>query len=132
MKRSASLILAAALCGPAFATPAPAALPAVSAQAAPPVGREAWTERIRKTHQTVAEARRRHAAAITAFQKARHRHRARGARKQKLMAEREESRVALEQAERRLEGMIEQARRNGVPPGWLRDAAEPGPASPQP
>ena len=132
MKRSASLILAAALCGPGFATPAPAALPAVSAQAAPQVGREAWTKRIRTAHHSVAEAHRRHAAAITAFQKARHRHRARGAQKQKLMAEREDSRLELEQAEHRLEGLLEQARRNGVPPGWLRDAAEPGPASPQP
>lgn len=132
MKPFACWILAAAVCGPVFATPAPATLPAVSANSVQPVGQEEWTGRIREARSAVAEARRRHTAAVEAFQKARHRHRARGEAKQELMVERQDSRVALEEAERDLKGLLEEARRNGVPPGWIRDAEEHGPASLEP
>ena len=132
MRRLARLALLLALCGPGLAPPARAATPPVSAAPVAKVGRNAWTERIREASNTVVEARLRHATALKDLQVARHRHRARGARKQELLVERQESQAALEKAERHMEQLLEEARRAGVPPGWIDDALEPGPASPRP
>ncbi len=129
MKRSACLALLLALSGPAFAPPARGATPPVSA---PQVGREAWQKRIDEARDELAQARARHEAALAAYRDLRHRRRARGARKQAALKERSEAEAALDEAERRLEELLQQARRAGVPPGWIRDASQPNPAAPQP
>jgi PAS domain-containing protein len=130
MKRSACLLLVAALCSPAFAATDPSTTPSVSA--APELGREGWQKRIREAREDLAQARARSEAALRAYTEVRHRGRGGGARKQQALKERKEAEVALAEAERRLEELLDQARRAGVPPGWIRDASGPSPAAPQP
>jgi hypothetical protein len=50
---------------------------------------------------------------------------ARGARKEELVEERDEAAAALAKAESDLEQLLLSARRAGVPPGWIRQAMEP-------
>ncbi len=128
MKPSPCLALLLALGGPALAPPARGATPPVSA---PQVGREAWQQRIEQAREELARARARHEAALEAYREMRHRRRARGTRKQAALKERSEAEAALDEAERRLEELLQQARRAGVPPGWIRDALQPNPAAPQ-
>ncbi len=129
MKRRACLALLLALCGPALALPAGGAMPPVSA---PQLGREGWQKRIEEAREELVLARARHQAALATYRAMRHRRRARGARKQIALKQRDQAEVALAEAERRLEELLEQARRAGVPPGWIRDALQPNPAAPQP
>ena len=94
--------------------------------------RESWQQELREARQALAEARKRHEAAELAYKHMRHHNRGRGAAKAAILAEREEAAGALEEAERRLQELPEEARRAGVPPGWLRlDDAE-DPAAPSP
>ncbi len=104
-------------------------MPPVSA---PPLGREVWQTRIEEAREELVQARARHEAALAAYRSVRHRRRARGARKQAALKQRGEAETALVEAERHLEELLEQARRAGVPPGWIRDALQPNPAAPQP
>ncbi len=104
-------------------------MPPVSA---PPLGREVWQKQIEEAREELVLARARHEAALAAYRDVRHRRRARGARKQVALKERSEAEAALDEAERRLEELLQQARRAGVPPGWIRDALQPNPAAPQP
>lgn len=87
---------------------------------------EAWQQEMRDARQALAEARERHEAAEVAYKRMRHHSRGRGEVKAAILAEREEAARALAEAERRLEELPEEARRAGVPPGWLEpDADEP-------
>jgi hypothetical protein len=129
VKRCACLALLLALCGPTLAPPAGAAMPPVSA---PKAGREIWQKRIGEAREELSEARARHEAAVTAYGGVRHRRRARGARKQAALKERNDAEAALAEAENRLEDLLERARRAGIPPGWIRDVPQPSPAAPQP
>jgi chromosome segregation ATPase len=63
----------------------------------------------------------------------RHRRRARGERKAAILAELEAAEKALQEAKRELAEFEAQARRDGVPPGWMREVREAGtgPASPE-
>lgn len=127
MKRLLPLLLAFALAGPALgATPVQtAAEPSDS-----PAEREHWVERIRSAQTELGSARERHDRALAAYRQMRHRASVRGAEKAAVMQEREEAKAALSAAESNLEELLESARRAGVPPGWIRDAMEPEPASP--
>jgi hypothetical protein len=87
--------------------------------------REAWQERIAEARGTVEQAQRRSEAADAAVQKMRHRRRPRGDAREALFAERDEARGAQARAERALSELLEEARRAGVPPGWLRAAEAP-------
>jgi hypothetical protein len=92
---------------------------------------EGWQQELRAAQQTLAEARERHEAAELAYKRMRHRNRERGAAKAAILVEREEAALALVVAEQDLETLREEARRAGVPPGWLElDEAE-EPAAPE-
>ena len=92
-----------------------------------------WQSRHLAVVQDVENARHRYRAASAEYQQMRHRRRMRGERKAKVLAELDAAREALEDAEQRLVEFNAEARRMGVPPGWLRAAPkapiEPGPAS---
>ena len=94
--------------------------------------KSSWIERLRQAHRSVDAMRARHAKAKADYGRARHRNRARGDRRAALLREIEESGAAVKQAEGHLEELREEARRTGVPPGWIRDAESEGPASRQP
>ncbi len=96
-------------------------------------GREGhrWRKRVASAYANLDRARDRHQAALDAYRQMRHRRRVRGERKAAVLAEVDESREGVEAAEQRLEALRKSARRDGVPPGWLRLPARssPGPAS---
>ena len=94
--------------------------------------KSSWIERLRQAHRSVDATRARHAKAKADYGRARHRNRARGDRRAALLRKIEESEAAVKQAEQHLEELREEARRTGVPPGWIRDAEREGPASRQP
>jgi hypothetical protein len=111
-----------------------AATEGLSSETAPERGiRLRWQTRQLEAIHSVENARDRYRAASAAYQQMRHRRRIRGERKAQVIAELAAAREALEEAERALVEFNEDARRAGVPPGWLRAAAkssaEPGPAS---
>ena len=81
-----------------------------------------WQKRHREAVRTVDYQRRHYASALAAYQKARHRRSVRGEEKQDILVKREEAREAWTQAERWLVEFRDEARREGVPPGYLRDA----------
>jgi septal ring factor EnvC (AmiA/AmiB activator) len=108
----------------AFWMPAAAALPDASPH-------EAWRDRVAETRNELELARQRLDAAETAVNRMRHSQHPRGSARVALFAERDEARVDLAEAERSLEELIEQARRAGVPPGWLRAPAADSPAAPE-
>lgn len=82
--------------------------------------RARWQERVGAARTELERARRRSEAAEEAVQQMRHRRRPRGEAREALFAEREAARAACSDAERALDELLEQARRAGVPPGWLR------------
>ena len=92
-----------------------------------------WQRRQLEAIHSVENARDRYRAASAEYQQMRHRRRMRGERKAQVISELEAAREALEEAERDLVEFNEEARRKGVPPGWLRAAPkspiETGPAS---
>ncbi len=81
-----------------------------------------WQSRQLEAIHGVENARGRYRAASAEYQQMRHRRRMRGERKAQVIAEHDAAREALEEAERALAEFNEQARRAGVPPGWLRAA----------
>ena len=89
---------------------------------------QGWRVRQNEAVREVDAARLRYQAAIDAYKRARHRRRPRGEKKSELIAAREAARVEMLEVERRLAEFLEQARRAGVPAGYLRHA----PAAPVP
>lgn len=81
-----------------------------------------WQSRQLEAIHNVENARGRYRAASAEYQQMRHRRRMRGERKAQVIAEHDAAREALEEAERVLAEFNEEARRAGVPPGWLRAA----------
>ena len=90
--------------------------------------REPWQERVAEARELVVRAQERRDAAETAVDRMRHRRRPRGEARAALFAEREEARLGVADAERTLEELLEEARRAGVPPGWLLEPAAQSPA----
>ena len=89
-----------------------------------------WQQRHQTAIRAVEHARRRYGSALAAYEKARHRQSVRGEKKKAVLAEREEAREAWANAERQLVEFRDEARRAGVPPGYLRDApTEPLPSA---
>ena len=92
-----------------------------------------WQRRQLEAIHSVENARDRYRNASAEYQHMRHRRRMRGERKAEVISELEAAREALKEAERDLVEFNEEARRKGVPPGWLRAAPkspiETGPAS---
>ena len=95
-----------------------------------PDDREAWVRRIRAAYEGVEDAKLREDEAAIGYGKARHKRKTRGEAKRKVLEERQESRGAVAEAEAELERVLAEARKAGVPPGWIREAqARTGPAS---
>lgn len=82
---------------------------------------EAWRQKISEAHQAVAEAQLRAEAAHNTYQDWRQRKYPRGMRKKELVTEIDAADEAVREAEARFASLLEQARREGVPPGVLRD-----------
>lgn len=109
-----------------LAAPAQAASGVASTEptAESPTDRESWLRRIRDARDQLGAARERYDQAVQAYGKMRHRRKARGAEKSAILDERAASSAALDAAEEDLHALLEEARRAGVPPGWIRDALE--------
>jgi len=88
-----------------------------------------WQQRLREARSVVAQAQARQTAAEAAYDRMRSRHYPRGEAKLAIEAERTAARDDAARAQQELEALAEQARREGVPPGWLR-ATEGTPAAP--
>jgi hypothetical protein len=78
-----------------------------------------WKQRLEQAKQEVVRAREQAAAADAAYASMRHDRSARGGEKAKVIAARAEAEHAVSDAQARLEALREEARRAGVPPGWL-------------
>ena len=122
MKRLVVMLLLVAL---GWTGPALAGIPATQMQVAAPTDRAMWVEAIRDAREDLAAARGRYEEARKAYSKMKQRRKARGARREALVRERDEAAEALAEAERSLEQLLQSARRAGVPPGWIREAMEP-------
>ena len=119
-RRPHPLVRALALAALA-ATPGAAALAMPAAAELPSdADRAEWRERVGAARAEVERAQRRSEAAEKAVKQMRHRRHPRGAAREALFAEREAADAARAEAERALDELLEQARRAGVPPGWLR------------
>ena len=122
MKHLVLVLLLAAL---GWGGPALAGIPSTQTQVATPTDRETWVQAIRDAQEDLATARWRYEEARKSYSKMRQRRKARGARKQDLVQERDEAAAALAEAERDMEQLLVSARRAGVPPGWIRQAMPP-------
>jgi multidrug resistance efflux pump len=122
MKLLVLMLLLAAL---GWTGPALAGIPSTRMQVAAPTDRATWVEAIRHAREDLAAARARYEEARKAYSKMKQRRKARGARKEALVRERDEAADALAEAERSLEQLLQSARRAGVPPGRVREAMEP-------
>jgi hypothetical protein len=94
--------------------------------------KEMWQGRFRAAREAVATQRVRRQEALDAYTQMRHRRRARGEEKQRILEELTASEVALEASENALEELFEEARRAGAPPGWTRTERGDSPAAPEP
>ena len=90
-----------------------------------------WQQRLGAARAELERARERSEAAAEAVQKMRHRRHPRGAAREALFAERDAADQELAEAKRALDDLLEQARRAGVPPGWLRAEGAQGAAAPR-
>ena len=82
---------------------------------------DAWRTRISAAYQQVADAHQRAETARNTYQDWRQRKYPRGMRKKELVREVDDADRAVLEAEASFAGLLEQARRDGVPPGVLRD-----------
>jgi hypothetical protein len=114
-----------------LAAPGAPSLEAPRAEALPEASeREPWQERVAEARELVLRAQERRDAAETAVERMRHSRHPRGEAREALFAEREAARLDVAEAERALEELLEEARRAGVPPGWLRAPAAQSDAAP--
>jgi chromosome segregation ATPase len=94
--------------------------------------KEMWQARFRAAREAVAEQQIRHREAVDAYKQMRHRRRQRGEEKQQILEELTAAEVAIEEAKSALEELYESARREGVPPGWMRMQRGGAPAALEP
>lgn len=112
VRRTVTLLAALALAAlPCLATPA------VATDALD----EAWRVRIASVQQEVVEAHARAETARNTYQDWRQRKYPRGVRKKELVREVADAEEAVHQAEAKLAALLEDARRQGVSPGVLRE-----------
>ena len=112
--RAARLALVILLAGTATALAAPPG----------PDEHDAWVDRIHDAREAVEVARKRVETSRAAYSRMRHKRKERGERKRERAEERDRAVDDLAAAERRLDALLEQARRAGVPPGWVREAMD--------
>ena len=85
-----------------------------------PKQRAKWQKRSVDAYRGLAEARQRHDAAVANYSRLRSHNRDRGDARVNALHERAEAEANLAAAETRLESLSEEARKAGVPPGWIR------------
>lgn len=127
MRRAAALVAAAfALASVApMAGPARAEPPATESPAAPEpdpetLHKEYWQKRQAELERAVEDARLRLERAEAEYSRGRRANRLRGQAKVEVLQEIEDAKQDLAAAEAALDAFPEEARRAGVPPGWLR------------
>lgn len=81
-----------------------------------------WVERLTEKQRDVANAKVRYASAQRTYQRMRTRNTSRGDKRSRVVDDLAAAETALAEAERELESILAEARREGVPPGWIRDA----------
>ena len=122
----AALALAAAAAGARAEPPAPRPVPIEPTAA----DRNAWQQRVRDARDDVVRADSRQREAELAYDRMRHRDHPRGKGAAGVLAERTAAREDAGAAHAWLDEVLEQARRAGVPPGWLRaEASQAGSAA---
>jgi len=82
-----------------------------------------WIERLSEKQRELANAKARHARAQASYQRMRTRNTSRGDKRSQSVGELQAAETALEEAEAELKATLADARREGVPPGWIRDAS---------
>jgi len=125
------LALGLALAGLLAAPSAPALAAGTQPALVDESERESWQERVAGARAELERAQKRRDAADTAVDRMRHRKHPRGEAREALFTEREAARAGLAEAERALDETLDEARRAGVPPGWLRAPAAQAPAAPE-
>jgi hypothetical protein len=117
----------------AFAFTLPLPIAAVDLSASPEeieAQKAQWIERLSEQQSEVANAKARHARALAGYQRMRTRNSSRGQKRILAVEEMKAAEAALADAEAEFEATLAEARREGVPPGWIRDAARRGDAAP--
>lgn len=84
------------------------------------VERVRWQKKAVDAYRGLAAAQQRYDTAVARFSSLRSRNRDRGEVKVKAMQEKADAELALAAAEERFESLSEDARKAGVPPGWVR------------
>jgi hypothetical protein len=126
--------LAVALTGPALAGSALLEVGSSSVQLARAQGAEdkpRWVDQLIEARRAVERARQDEAKSKADYSRMR-RGKFRGEKRRTITAERDRAHQARIDAERQLEVLLEKARRERVPPGWVREALDgfdPSPAS---
>jgi hypothetical protein len=115
----AALALTATAVGARAEPPAPRPVPIEPTAA----DRNAWQQRVREARDAVVRADARQREAELAYDRMRHRDHPRGKGAAAVLAERIAAREDAGAAHARLDEVLEQARRAGAPPGWLRAEA---------
>ena len=115
-------VVAAFLFSLSLGLPCYAAAGVSAVEAEPLTKHEAWVERIATAQQAMDDANARYENAVRAYSHMRHRRSERGQRKADVLIEQENARAEVAEAARFLDTTLEQARRDGVPPGWVREA----------
>jgi hypothetical protein len=115
----------------AFALPLPVAAVDLSASPEEIEAQKAqWIERLSENQSELADAKARHARALAAYQRMRTRNTSRGQKRVHAVEEMRSAEANLADAEAALEATLAEARREGVPPGWIRDATSRSDAAP--
>jgi hypothetical protein len=89
-----------------------------------PERHDEWVQRIRAARGAVERAREEEAKSSFAYGHMRRHGKIRGDRREEIVEQRDTTHQARIEAERALEVLLERARREGVPPGWVREALE--------
>jgi hypothetical protein len=127
--------LAVALTGPALAGTALLQVGSAAVQlarAADSGQKDEWVDRLTAARREVEKARKHETQSRTTYGRMRGHGKFRGEKRREITEERDRAHQARIDTERELEVLLEQARRQRVPPGWVREALEgfdPSPAS---
>jgi len=118
-----TLFLAAALAAPlCLAASTSSAQPASVEE--PEASKSYWQSRYLELKAQVSDANARLAQAKREYNKAKQRSRLRGDAKNSILMEIQSAEMDLENAQRALDALPEEARAAGVPPGWFREVDE--------
>lgn len=89
-----------------------------------------WVQRIGAARHAVEQAREEEAKSSLAYAQMRRHGKIRGEKRKEITGQRDATQQARIDAERALEVLLERARQEGVPPGWVREALKGFAASP--